>query len=365
MLRAGHVFLHPHRGRSRRRAWPGWSTADPRLRRDRCRRPGGRRCGGGRTASRAWRRSSCSQQLSVASAAAVWGRLTRGVRSLPSRRPCCARARPKLAARRPVGGEDPHPQGDREGDRQGRASISLRSPQMPRRRGACAADRLHGIGPWTADIYLLFCLGHADAWPAGDLALQEAARLAFALEGAADDQGDGAARGSLAAVARGGGAAALDLLSRPSSGASGAPIQATIAQPIQARDANRHAEEQWLSSTVRGSSRARVRRASWWCSCTATAPTATTSSRSAAPGRGCMPQAAFVSPHAPEPCGQAPVGRQWFPLTFRDPNERWLGVNKAAPVLEQIPRRRAHAPQPSALGARAGRLQPGHHDGAA
>jgi DNA-3-methyladenine glycosylase II len=40
---------------------------------------------------------------------------------------------------------------------------------------------LHGIGPWTADIYLLFCLGHSDAWPAGDLALQEAARIAFKL----------------------------------------------------------------------------------------------------------------------------------------------------------------------------------------
>jgi phospholipase/carboxylesterase len=49
-----------------------------------------------------------------------------------------------------------------------------------------------------------------------------------------------------------------------------------------------------------------------------------------------LPQAAFVSPHAPEPCGQAPVGRQWFALTFRDPNERWVGVNKAAPVLERF-----------------------------
>ena len=49
-----------------------------------------------------------------------------------------------------------------------------------------------------------------------------------------------------------------------------------------------------------------------------------------------LPRAAFVSPHAPEPCGQAPVGRQWFPLTFRDPNERWRGVNKAAPQLEQF-----------------------------
>jgi DNA-3-methyladenine glycosylase II len=40
---------------------------------------------------------------------------------------------------------------------------------------------LHGIGPWTADVYLLACIGHADAWPAGDIALQEAARLAFNL----------------------------------------------------------------------------------------------------------------------------------------------------------------------------------------
>jgi len=49
-----------------------------------------------------------------------------------------------------------------------------------------------------------------------------------------------------------------------------------------------------------------------------------------------LPHAAFVSPHAPEPCGQAPVGRQWFALTFRDPDERWTGVNKAAPILERF-----------------------------
>jgi len=45
-----------------------------------------------------------------------------------------------------------------------------------------ALTALHGIGPWTADIYLLFCLGNADAWPAGDLALQEAARIALGLK---------------------------------------------------------------------------------------------------------------------------------------------------------------------------------------
>ena len=49
--------------------------------------------------------------------------------------------------------------------------------------------------------------------------------------------------------------------------------------------------------------------------------------------QGLLPNAAFVSPHAPRPCGQAPMGREWFPLTFRDPGERWAGVNMAAPVL--------------------------------
>jgi phospholipase/carboxylesterase len=47
-----------------------------------------------------------------------------------------------------------------------------------------------------------------------------------------------------------------------------------------------------------------------------------------------LPDTAFVSPHAPEPCAGAPYGRQWFPLTFRDPDERWRGVEAARPVLD-------------------------------
>ena len=49
-----------------------------------------------------------------------------------------------------------------------------------------------------------------------------------------------------------------------------------------------------------------------------------------------LPDTAFVSPHAPERCVGAPSGRQWFSLTFRDPDERWRGVNAAAPVLNQF-----------------------------
>src|SRR5215831_10103708 len=52
--------------------------------------------------------------------------------------------------------------------------------------------------------------------------------------------------------------------------------------------------------------------------------------------RELLPDAAFVSPHAPRPCAQAPGGREWFPLTFRDPAERWNGVTAAAPILTQF-----------------------------
>ncbi len=60
---------------------------------------------------------------------------------------------------------------------------------------ALPADEAHGaltavtgIGPWTADIYLLFCLGHPDIFPAGDRALQVAVADAFGLASPVDPQ---------------------------------------------------------------------------------------------------------------------------------------------------------------------------------
>lgn len=45
-----------------------------------------------------------------------------------------------------------------------------------------AMTEIKGIGPWTAEIFLLFCGGHPDIFPAGDLALQEAVREALGLD---------------------------------------------------------------------------------------------------------------------------------------------------------------------------------------
>ena len=84
----------------------------------------------------------------------------------------------------------------------------------------------------------------------------------------------------------------------------------------------------------------------------------------AANGRARLPHAAFVSPHAPEPCGMAPMGRQWFNLTFRDPGELVRGVSHAAPGARCLSRCRAEAAQSPAARAGARRLQPGHDAGA-
>ncbi|WP_092754601.1 DNA-3-methyladenine glycosylase family protein [Rhizobium aethiopicum] len=40
---------------------------------------------------------------------------------------------------------------------------------------------LKGVGPWTAEVYLMFCGGHADVFPAGDVALQNAVAAALGL----------------------------------------------------------------------------------------------------------------------------------------------------------------------------------------
>jgi DNA-3-methyladenine glycosylase II len=121
-----------------------------------------------------------AQQLSTASARAILGRLTAVFDPLDhsailrARRDKLARlglSAPKIRTLKGIA------KAIDEGDLDLAALITLPADEAHR-----VLTALHGIGPWSADIYLLFCLGHADAWPAGDLALQEAVRLAFSLK---------------------------------------------------------------------------------------------------------------------------------------------------------------------------------------
>ncbi|WP_316174506.1 MULTISPECIES: DNA-3-methyladenine glycosylase 2 family protein [unclassified Bradyrhizobium] len=121
----------------------------------------------------------CGQQLSTASAAAIWGRLSAAFD--PFDHDAIRRAR---------------------ADRLGRLGLSAaKIKTLKHIARELSAERLNldvlanedadaahntltalpGIGPWTADVYLLFCLGHGDAWPAGDLAVQEAIRAGLGL----------------------------------------------------------------------------------------------------------------------------------------------------------------------------------------
>jgi DNA-3-methyladenine glycosylase II len=122
----------------------------------------------------------CGQQLSTASAAAIWSRVSGAFD--PFHHDTLRRTR---------------------ADRLGRLGLSAaKIKTLKNLARELAAERLnldvlanvdadaahntltslHGIGPWTADVYLLFCLGHGDAWPAGDLAVQEAIKIGLGLK---------------------------------------------------------------------------------------------------------------------------------------------------------------------------------------
>jgi DNA-3-methyladenine glycosylase II len=121
-----------------------------------------------------------AQQLSTASARAIWERLNQAfdpfdhgavLRARSARLARAGLSAPKIRTLKAVA---------RAIDR-GKLDLPALA-RKPADEAHAALTALHGIGPWTADIYLLFCLGHADAWPTGDLALQEATRLVLALK---------------------------------------------------------------------------------------------------------------------------------------------------------------------------------------
>jgi DNA-3-methyladenine glycosylase II len=114
------------------------------------------------------------QQVSVASARAIWARLEAAGLCEPG-----AWALASDAALRDVGLS-------RQKARYGRALAAAGIDYAGLRRApdaevVASLVAVPGIGPWTAEIYAMFALGRADVFPSGDLALQEAARGLFGL----------------------------------------------------------------------------------------------------------------------------------------------------------------------------------------
>lgn len=119
-----------------------------------------------------------SQQLSAASAAAIWRRVAAAFPELTADTIADA----EEEALRRAGLSSPKIRTLRAVAEAVRDGLDLdRLARLPAEEAHAALTAVKGIGPWTADIYLLFCLGHADIFPAGDLALRNAVGTALDL----------------------------------------------------------------------------------------------------------------------------------------------------------------------------------------
>lgn len=125
-----------------------------------------------------------AQQISVAAAASIWGRLEAGLGTVtPETFAACPDeiARSYGLSR----GKAKTLKAAAEAALDGRIDFAALSAVSVDEAHA-ALTPLPGIGPWTADIFLLFCAGHPDVWPGGDLALAAALHHAFGLDARPD-----------------------------------------------------------------------------------------------------------------------------------------------------------------------------------
>lgn len=109
------------------------------------------------------------QQVSVASAQAIWARCCKGVTPMTAPAALCL-------------GEDGLRGCGLSGPKAGYVvalAEAINNGDLDFKKvaalddetAACALQSIKGIGPWTAAIYLLFCEGRIDIWPRGDVAL--------------------------------------------------------------------------------------------------------------------------------------------------------------------------------------------------
>lgn len=123
----------------------------------------------------------CAQQLSVAAADSVWQKLcateaTEAAALLALEDEtlrACGLSRPKIRYARALAEADID-----------YAALAT----MPEEDAIATLTAVKGIGVWTAEIYLMFSVGRADVLAAGDLALQEAARVLFDLDARPSDK---------------------------------------------------------------------------------------------------------------------------------------------------------------------------------
>jgi DNA-3-methyladenine glycosylase II len=121
-----------------------------------------------------------NQQVSNASAAAIWARLEAGLGAVTSENAL----RFDVQGLRAFGLSLPkarYAHAIAEAERDGAIAFDELAA-LDDEAALAVLTRLKGVGRWTAEVYLTFCEGRQDFFPAGDVALQEALRLADRAE---------------------------------------------------------------------------------------------------------------------------------------------------------------------------------------
>jgi len=122
----------------------------------------------------------CGQQLSVASAAAIWGRFE-ALKGALEPEGFLALDEASIRATGFSGGKYRTVRTVAEAAVAGQLDFA-HVETLPSAEAVPYLVAHKGIGPWTAEVYLMFCAGHADVFPAGDLALLKAVHHGLGLD---------------------------------------------------------------------------------------------------------------------------------------------------------------------------------------
>ena len=230
------------------------------------------------------------QQVSVASARAIWARLeAAGLTEAAGDGGGLGRG---PAGGGPVAAEGAlWPGAGAGGDRLRRPCAALPDAEV-----VATLVAVPGIGVWTAEIYAMFALGRADVFAPGDLALQEAARLLFGLDARPDRQGAAGDGRGLVALAVGCGARPLGLLP----GRKG-PGRGLVMRELRFGRKGRGRRQGALVVFLHGYG----------------ADGADLLGLADVLGPH-LPGVAFLAPDAPERCVGGGFGYQWFPIPWLD-----------------------------------------------
>ena len=128
-----------------------------------------------------------AQQVSTAAAAAIWGRVEAGLGTV-SPETVLAADDLQLRAFGLSSQKARYVRAIAEAHVSGAADFDA-LPRAESETAIAALTSIKGVGRWTAELYLLFCEGRLDAFPAGDLALQEGLRMAEDGEGRLSEKG--------------------------------------------------------------------------------------------------------------------------------------------------------------------------------